>query len=390
LDRRLEEEEPEWFLHLFAPEQPDLNWRRPEVADAFDGVLRFWFDLGVDGFRIDVANALAKDPDLPDLYQRAEPESEPPTGAESTIDHPYWDRDEIHQIFRRWRRIGDSYRTSAQGPRMFVAEAWRVRPDGLARYVRPDELHNAFNFEFLVAPWESEALRAVIDHHIGMLEVVGASPTWVLSNHDTVRVVSRYGRVGDEGSRVDLEVGRRRARAAALLMLALPGAAYVYQGDELGLPEVDDLPDNARQDPIWRRSGGTIVGRDGCRVPLPWTETGPGLGFSAVEPWLPQSADWATLAVTNQEHDPGSVLSLYRNAIALRRRLLTPSVPPLHWREAGPGVLAFDRGDAFSCIVNLTGDEVRVEPGLQVLLASGPVEGPTLPNDTAVWLSRKP
>ena len=390
LDRRLEEEEPEWFLHLFAPEQPDLNWRRPEVADAFDGVLRFWFDLGVDGFRIDVANALAKDPDLPDLYQRAEPESEPPTGAESTIDHPYWDRDEIHQIFRRWRRIGDSYRTSAQGPRMFVAEAWRVRPDGLARYVRPDELHNAFNFEFLVAPWESEALRAVIDHHIGMLEVVGASPTWVLSNHDTVRVVSRYGRVGDEGSHVDLAVGRRRARAAALLMLALPGAAYVYQGDELGLPEVDDLPDDARQDPIWRRSGGTIVGRDGCRVPLPWTEAGQGLGFSAVEPWLPQPADWAALAVTSQERDPGSVLSLYRRAIALRRRHLTPSMPPLHWRDVGPGALAFDRGIGFSCIVNVTGEEVRLDPGTQVLLASGPIEGLRVPNDTAVWSSSHP
>jgi alpha-glucosidase len=273
---------------------------------------------------------------------------------------------------------------------MFVAEAWRVRPDGLARYVRPDELHNAFNFEFLVAPWESEALRAVIDHHIGMLEVVGASPTWVLSNHDTVRVVSRYGRVGDEGSRVDLAVGRRRARAAALLMLALPGAAYVYQGDELGLPEVDDLPDDARQDPIWRRSGGTIVGRDGCRVPLPWTETGQGLGFSAVEPWLPQPADWAALAVTSQERDPGSVLSLYRSAIALRRHHLTPSVQQLHWRDAGPGALAFARGDAFSCIVNVTGEEVRLDPGTQVLLASGPIEGLRVPNDTAVWSSSHP
>jgi alpha-glucosidase len=393
LAARAEGEEPEWFLHLFAPEQPDLNWSCPAVADAFDDVLRFWFDRGVDGFRIDVANALAKDPDLPDLYgpNGAEPESEPPTGGRATVDHPFWDRDEIHQIFRRWRRVGDAYRSSAQGPRTFVAEAWRVRRDGLARYVRPDELHNAFNFEFLVAPWEPEALRAVIDHHIGMLEQVGASPTWVLSNHDTVRVVTRYGRVsGDRsgGTHVDVGVGRRRARAAALLMLALPGAAYVYQGDELGLPEVDDLPDDARQDPIWRRSGGTIVGRDGCRVPLPWNEAGPGLGFSSVVPWLRQPTDWAALAVTSQEHDASSMLSLYRTAIDLRRRHLTPSVHRLHWRDAGPGVLAFDRGEAFSCVVNLTGDEVRLVPGYEVLVASGPAEGKRVPTDTAVWLTR--
>lgn len=388
--------EPQWYLHLFATEQPDLNWANPEVAEAFDDVLRFWFDRGVDGFRIDVANALAKDPTLPDLHgpDANDPQSEPPEldGAE-TAAHPYWDRDEIHQIFRRWRRIAEGYRTSIGGPRMFVAEAWRVRRNGLARYVRPDELQGAFNFEFLSAPWEPAALRDVIDHHIGMLDEVGAGPSWVLSNHDTVRVVTRYGsvtggsrRADGEGLQVDLEVGLRRARAAALLMLALPGVAYVYQGEELGLPEVEDLPDDARQDPIWRRSGGTIVGRDGCRVPLPWSDEGPGLGFSSVEPWLPQPADWAALAVTAQATDPSSTLSLYRSAIALRRRHLVPGAHRLHWNDLGRGVLAFARGDAFSCVVNLTNEDVRLEPGSEVVIASRAVEGLRLPTDTAVWL----
>jgi alpha-glucosidase len=215
----------------------------------------------------------------------------------------------------------------------------------------------------------------------------------VLSNHDTVRVVTRYGsvtggsrRADGEGLQVDLEVGLRRARAAALLMLALPGVAYVYQGEELGLPEVEDLPDDARQDPIWRRSGGTIVGRDGCRVPLPWSDEGPGLGFSSVEPWLPQPADWAALAVTAQATDPSSTLSLYRSAIALRRRHLVPGAHRLHWNDLGRGVLAFARGDAFSCVVNLTNEDVRLEPGSEVVIASRAVEGLRLPTDTAVWL----
>ncbi len=237
---------------------------------------------------------------------------------------------------------------------MFVAEAWRVRRGGLARYLRPDELQSAFNFEFLAAPWDPDALRAVIDRHIGMLDTVGASPTWVLSNHDTVRVATRYApTIAGEG-RADPTAGLRRARAAALLLLALPGGAYIYQGDELGLPEVEDLPDEARQDPIWRRSGGSVPGRDGCRVPLPWNETAPALGFGSIEPWLPQPADWQALAVSRQADDPASMLSLYRAAIALRRRHLVPADHHVDWREAGPGVLAFGRGNSFRCIVNFT------------------------------------
>jgi alpha-glucosidase len=383
-----DEEEPPWYLHLFAPEQPDLNWTRPEVAQAFDDILRFWFDRGVDGFRIDVANAMAKDPALPNLADGAA-ETGLPEPDRDTVDHPYWDREDIHEIFRRWRAVGDSYRTSAQGPRMFVAEAWRVRRGGLARYLRPDELQSAFNFEFLAAPWDPDSLRTVIDRHIEMLDTVRASPTWVLSNHDTVRVATRYApTIAGEG-RADPTAGLRRARAAALLLLALPGGAYIYQGDELGLPEVEDLPDEARQDPIWRRSGGSVPGRDGCRVPLPWNETAPALGFGSTEPWLPQPADWRALAVSRQADDPASMLSLYRAAIALRRRHLVPADHHVDWREAGRGVLAFGRGNSFRCIVNFTTERLRLEPGWEILLASQPIDSHQLAGDAAAWLVKR-
>ena len=349
-------------------------------------MLRFWFDRGVDGFRIDVANAMAKDPALPDLGAgRARGQESEPPREEGTVDHPYWDRDEIHPIFRRWRRIADSYASSDEGPRMFVAEAWRVRPGGLARYLRPDELHSAFNFEYLTAPWDAGALRGIIERHIETLDAVGASPTWVLSNHDTVRVVTRDAPRDEHGS-PDLEVGRRRARAAALLMLALPGGAYVYQGDELGLDEVEDLPDGVLQDPIWRRSGHRVRGRDGCRVPLPWNGAPPSLGFGSHAPWLPQPAAWTNLVAARQTDDPASMLRLYRQAIALRRLRLVGDGGPLVWHDAGNGALSFSRGGAYGCLVNVTGDDVRLDPGATVLLASGPLEGHRLPTDTTAWV----
>ena len=239
----------QWYLHLFDPGQPDLDWMNHEVRDEFESILRFWFDRGVDGFRIDVAHGLAKDPEMPDLAGRFRTRPAP-------VGHPHWDQDEVHEVYRAWRLVSDSY----PGERAFVGEIWLHTPEQVARYVRPDELHTAFNFHFLLAPWDATAMRAAIDASMGALLDVGAPPTWVLSNHDVVRHVTRYG-----GG----ELGRRRARAAALLMFALPGGAYVYQGEELGLDEVEDLPDAVRQDPTFLRTGGERKGRDGCRVPHP-------------------------------------------------------------------------------------------------------------------------
>jgi alpha-glucosidase len=391
----------EWYLHLFDAGQPDLNWDDERVRAEFESILRFWFDQGVDGFRIDVAHGLVKSPGLPDLGIDHEAVLAPVDRA----NHPHWDRDGVHEIFRAWRKVADAY----PEPRVFVAEAWVDSPQRLARYVRADELHTAFNFNFLRAPWEADALRASIDDSLATVREVGAPATWVLSNHDVVRHVSRLGRPVTPGAyalselppaeTLDRELGVRRARAAALLMFALPGSAYVYQGDELGLWEVEDLPDEARQDPTWVRSGHTDPGRDGCRVPLPWSGDASPFGFSpdGAQPWLPQPADFAAVTVHAQDRDAGSMLALYRAALALRREHPSLRDGELAWISSGPGLLAFSRGGGFSCWVNLSEAPVALPTDGRVLLASGPLgadgsltsprtaEG-TLPPDTAVWL----
>ena len=364
----------EWYLHIFAPEQPDFNWANPDVRAEFEDILRFWFDRGVAGIRIDTAGMLTKDPALPD------------TGNADTApgQHPYTDRDDVHEIYRAWRRIADEY-SGTGGERVLIGEIWLPDAARLARYTRPDELHSVFNFPYLSCPWDAAALRAVID-------ATPSPATWVLSNHDVDRHVSRYGRADssfdldarDHSQPVDLVLGTRRARAAALLTMALPGAVYIYQGEELGLWEVEDIPDDRRRDPIFYRTKGKDPGRDGARVPLPWSGAEPPFGFSAAQPWLPQPKEWRDLTVEAEDGDPGSMLELYRTALRLRRAHWS-GAPDLAWRPAEEGVLAFARGDA-RCVVNLSASPVSLPPDATVLLASGPLAAGALPPDTAVWL----
>ncbi|CAM03526.1 alpha-glucosidase [Saccharopolyspora erythraea NRRL 2338] len=380
----------EWYLHLFAPQQPDLNWANPQVREEFESILRFWFDRGVDGFRIDVAHGLVKDPELPDALAPQGSGYVYPDG-----EHPHWDRDEVHEIYRGWRRIADSY----PGERKFVAEAWTDTPHRLAHYVREGGLHTAFNFDFLQCPWDAARLREVVDRTTATLGGVGAPATWVLSNHDVVRHVTRYGRppvdwrpgmlFRPHGS-LDLELGTRRARAAALLMLSLPGGAYVYQGEELGLPEVEDLPEELLQDPTWERSGRTERGRDGCRVPIPWSGLRPPFGFSAdggpAQPWLPQPESWKDLTAQAQQGDPNSMLELYRSALRIRREHPALGEGDLHWEDTGEGVLSFRRTPGFRCVTNVSGQPAQLPPHNGVLLASGALDDGLLPPDTTVWL----
>ena len=376
----------DWYLHMFAPQQPDLNWEHAGVRTEFEDILRFWLDRGVDGFRIDVAHGLVKADGLPDAGPDPDPEN-----------LPYQDLDGVHEIYRAWRRITDSY----PGDRTLIGEVWLPTPDQYIRYLRPDELHSAFNFEFLCCAWEPAALRGVINHTLVTHAAVGAPPTWVLSNHDTIRHVTRHGRedttfdMGDKrhGAPSDLELGLRRARAAALLTFALPGGVYVYQGDELGLAEVEDIPPDRIQDPTWERSGHTDRGRDGCRVPLPWSGDEPSFGFSAppvsAEPWLPQPTFWKDQTVAVQDGDQGSMLSLYRTGLAMRRTELAQLPQDLEWVDAAEGVLAFRRGDGFLCVVNLSGRSVPLADHAghdRVLLSSGPVGDGVLAPDTCVWL----
>jgi alpha-glucosidase len=377
-------DEDQWYLHLFAPEQPDLDWTNPEVRAEFESILRFWLDRGVDGFRVDVAHGLAKDPEMPDLAGRYE------TAGLAAVGHPHWDRDEVHDVYRSWRSVIEEY----SGERIFVAEAYLESPERLAAYVRDDELHTAFNFRFLMAPWVATALRSAIEQTLAQHRRVGAPATWVLSNHDVVRPPTRYG-----GG----ELGERRARAAALLMFALPGAAYVYQGEELALPEVEDLPEAARRDPTFERTGGAEPGRDGCRVPLPWEGTSSPFGFGrGAPPWLPQPADWADRSVAAQLEDAASCLWLYRRAIEWRRRVRAAdtSASELTWRDLGTDALAFDRPGGFTNVTNLGTAPLSVpaEFGRLVLSSSGRASGPgaathtgspaPVPPDTTNWYLR--
>jgi alpha-glucosidase len=369
----------EWYLHLFAPEQPDFNWEHPAVHDEFRSILRFWLDLGVDGFRVDVAHGLVKAAGLPDIGHTGQVKL---LGTQAL---PFFDQDGVHEIYRDWRKVLEEY----PDERIAVAEAWTPTVERSALYLRPDELHQAFNFEYLTTGWDAERLREVIDRSLGAMSAVGAPATWVLSNHDVVRHSTRLA-PGDP-QRAPL-----RARAATLLMLALPGSAYLYQGEELGLPEVTDLPDEVRQDPAFFRSTGQDGTRDGCRVPIPWSGDQPPFGFGprvGGASWLPQPPQWARLSVAAQSADPSSTLEFYRAALALRRE--HPALgagEAVTWLDVAPGVLAFRRDSptgSFACTVNLSGSTVRLAAPGRLLLACGRVRTQgaevALPADAAAW-----
>ncbi|MFG3338639.1 glycoside hydrolase family 13 protein [Glycomyces sp. NPDC048151] len=359
----------QWYLHLFDATQPDLNWENPEVHEEFKSILRFWLDRGVDGFRIDVAHGMVKADGLPD------------TGGDGTIEMigttlaPFFDQDGVHDIYRTWRPIIEEY----EGDRIFVAEAWTDSAERRALYLRPDELHQAFNFDLVLAPFKAADFRKAIDAEIANNAGVGAPCTWVLSNHDVQRHVTRYG-----GG----EVGLARAKAATQLLLSLPGVVYVYQGEELGLNEVLDLPAEVREDPTFFRTNGEQIGRDGCRVPLPWTREGDSLGFGTGGSWLPQPADWADRSVEAEDGVDGSTLEFYRAAINLRKTL-RGSVTDLTWlADPGDDAFAFDNG-ALVCVTNFSDEPVPVAGyGTEVLLASTPLENGTLPAGATVWFAK--
>lgn len=365
----------QYYLHLFAAEQPDLNWRNPEVHAEMDSVLRFWLDRGVDGFRIDVAHGLYKHPDLADTPDPVGGNSSAATQHLHSIgaDH-LWDQPEVHDVYRRWRRLCVGY----EGERALIGEVFLFDPAAVARYANDDELHQAFNFALTAMPFDAAEWRRVIEMSLSNM----THCTWVLSNHDIARHATRFGGGAP---------GRRRAAAATLAMLALPGAAYLYQGEELGLEDAV-VPDELRQDPIFFRTEGAVAGRDGCRAPIPWTAAPPGHGFTESPPaWLPFPPDAAARAVDAQTAVQGSTLELYRAALRLRPEFEGPLV----WQEAPAGVLAFRRGDALVAVnigTDSTKGAVEFPAGARVLrlasdsavtVAGGFVH---LPPETGAWL----
>ncbi len=367
---KLDEASGEYYLHFFAPEQPDLDWHNEDVQSSFEEILRFWLDRGVDGFRIDVAQALFKDRSLADMNEPV-----PRTW------HADWvtaiNQPELHPLYESWRRVADEY----PGERMFVGEIVLADQDAVARYVRPGQLNLAFNFTLLHEEWDAAAMRETIDRSRVAFDAVGAPATWVFENHDVVRLPTRYG--GGED-------GRRRARAAALLLLALPGAVFLYEGQELGLEEVE-IPDELRQDPIFFRTNGARTGRDGCRVPIPWDGGPPSFGFTTGKPWLPIPDEWNALSVAAQQADDESMLALCRQALALRRRSPPLREGSFRWEPSPTGTLAFTResGDSVACVVNVDADPVSLPEG-RVLLATEPLVGRRLPRDAAVWVGLRP
>jgi alpha-glucosidase len=389
----------QWYLHMFDVTQPDFDWTNPEVAEEMESVLRFWLDRGVDGFRIDVAHGLVKVEGLPDAPTEHE------MRVDATSELPMWDQPGVHEIYRSWRRLTETYGTDGKDDdRILCAEAWVTPAEALALYVRPDELHQSFNFGFLMTPWIAKELRHEIEASLHAVESVGAPQTWVLSNHDVVRHATRLGfeqqpgrlklgGIGVGDPQPDAELGLRRARAATAVMLALPGSAYLYQGEELGLPEATELPDELRQDPTWEKSGFTSRGRDGCRVPMPWEGDAPSYGFGpSGKTWLPQPDAYGALAVDRQREVEGSTLELYRVLLALRREHRLGR-GELSWLDLGDDVLAFEvtseRGGAVAVIANLGADPVALDDDADILVASGDVQrGTGVPTDVTVWVHR--
>jgi alpha-glucosidase len=418
----------DWYLHLFDTKQPDLNWENPEVWEEMRSVLRFWLDRGVDGFRVDVAHGMVKEAGLPDWEgvaamvegsaetghvtdppgahgeavephtAHSSPAGDSGAGAAGGAGHepvsplyppsPFFDQDGVHEIYRDWNRVLAAY----DGDRMLVAEAWVEPAERLARYIRPDEMQQAFNFDFLLAGWDARRMAVAIEDSLEAAASVGAPSTWVLSNHDTVRHPSRFGLqdpttfpkgIAAEDEQPDAELGLARARAATLVSLALPGSAYIYQGEELGLPEHTSLPAGARQDPTFFRTNGVERGRDGCRVPLPWKSAAPGYGFAAAStapdpaaPWLPQPEAFGNLAADRQDGVKGSTLELYRSALALRRSRGLGS-GTFRWADSHDperGVLAFHNSDVL-VIANTGAEPVPVPGGYRVALSSAEEPG---------------
>lgn len=381
----------QWYLHIFDTSQPDLNWNNRWVRDRFLEILRFWLDKGVDGFRVDVAHGLAKAAGLPDFRIDDTYWALP---AEQRPENPYFGQPGVHEIYREWHQLLQTY----PGDRVLCAEAFVEPLSKMALWVRADEMQQAFNFPYLVTRWLPEKLRAVIDESLVAFGEVGAPATWVLSNHDQIRHATRLALDPHElnGDRIsgigpetepkpDQVLGLRRARGASTFMFALPGSAYMYQGEELGLPEATDIPDAARQDPTFFRTNGARYGRDGCRVPIPWEASKPSFGFGAgAHTWLPQPAVYGEHARDIQEGVEGSTLELYKRFLALRKehKLAAGS---LTWLDGLPDeVLGFENSGV-RIYINMSDVDVPLPPG-DVLVASADVTAGVLPSAAAVWL----
>jgi len=384
-------EDGQWYLHLFDSSQPDFNWANPKVEQFFHDVLRFWFDRGVDGFRVDVAHSLVKDPALPDIEEVSSSMTGSDSAPKEEKPHPFWGQEGVHEVIRGFRKVANEYEDRAM-----CAEAWILPLSKMAKWVRPDEYHQTFNFAYLETPWDSAKLRNVVDESLREFGNVGAPSTWVLSNHDVIRHVTRmaYDKVPKQGDGIgpsypqpDEARGQRVGRAATAFMLGLPGSSYIYQGEELGLPEHTTLDASFREDPTFFRTKGERVGRDGCRVPIPWESDKPAYGFSSTgKSWLPQPENYRRYARSEQRGVAGSTLELYRQLLKIRKEF-NMGLGNLKWVEelCDETTLAFDNSGVrvianFGGTVNLPGGELLATTQHDLT-----VEG-VLEHDQVAWI----
>ncbi len=384
----------QWYLHIFDSSQPDFDWNNPEIRKEFESILRFWLDRGAGGFRIDVAHGLVKADGLPDVEESSTTmsgEEEQNKPKDRSKPHPFWGQEGVHEIIREWRKVVDEY-----DDRIMAAEAWVMPLSRMAKWVRPDEYHQCFNFGYLESPWKAPALKQVIDDSLHEFGSVGAPSTWVLSNHDVIRHATRfaYDQVPKQGDGIgpnypqpDVQLGLTRARAATTLMLALPGGAYIYQGEELGLPEHTTIDGNFRQDPTYFRTKGERVGRDGCRVPIPWEANSPSFGFSSSgESWLPQPDLYKSYARDLQEGVKGSTLELYKSLLAHRKKL-NLGLGELKWVEqyCSANSLGYQNGSVL-VIANFDGAPIELPAGEVLVSTQSDPSAKVLQKDQAVWI----
>ncbi|WP_025733984.1 glycoside hydrolase family 13 protein [Carnimonas nigrificans] len=384
------EGQKQWYLHIFDTKQPDFNWQNPEVRAEFESVLRFWLDRGVDGFRVDVAHGLVKEEGLPDFDEEYQQSM-----VEGGNQGPMWDQDGVHDIYRDWRKVLNEY----DGDRMMVAEAWVKPQERLALYIRSDEMQQAFNFDYLLAHWDAAEVRHLIDESLAQTALAKAPTTWVMSNHDSVRHTSRFGLsnpgdrpngIGRDSEQPDEALGLQRARAFAFVTFFLPGAAYIYQGEELGLPEHTTMEDKYRQDPTFWRTKGEEIGRDGCRVPLPWKADAPAFGFGpSDQTWLPQPQAFARYAVDVEEADSDSTLALYRKVLEVRAEHHLGQ-GELEWLDApAEDTLLARNGDVYMMVnfgesaVKLPWDDAKVLAASHAQSSDSELDG-----NTGIWFQR--
>jgi alpha-glucosidase len=372
----------QWYFHLFDSSQPDLNWKNEEVLKRFDDILRFWFDRGVDGLRLDAVSGIGKDDDYRDVGFAPDDLYRPDIWGPV----PFFDAEGVHDVLRRWRHLAQEYPTE----KFLVGEVVVRDVDRLARYMRRDEIQSTLSFDLCKIVWNADAFRRMINTLQSACLEGRSWITWTLASHDEKRTVSRYSQDGPaEGVLADVTpIGHERARAAYMLALALPGSACIYQGEELGLWEVTDIPKDRLRDPIYFRTGKQELGRDGCRVPLPWGTKGPSLGFSTShESWLPQPKGWAKVSVAAQLDDATSTLNFFRSLLAFRSTIFDNDEWAITWEPSPTGVLVLRRGSDFVCVVNFSGEPFRIGEHEEVLVSSSPLtDGRVVVVNNGAWL----